>query len=87
MNDQRKAIFEQRRELMTDADLADTIADMRHHVIDDLVAATSPTSPIAEQWDMAALQQSMHDIFAIDVPVSEWAAKEEGSARPRFTSG
>ena len=42
MNDQRKAIFEQRRELLTDADLSDTIADMRRHVIDDLVTAQHP---------------------------------------------
>ena len=57
MNDQRKAIFEQRRELMTDADLSDTIADMRHHVIDDLVTASIPEKSYAEQWDMATLQQ------------------------------
>ena len=42
MNDQRKAIFEQRRELMTDADLGETIADMRRQVVDDLVAANMP---------------------------------------------
>ncbi len=76
MNDQRKAIFEQRRELLTDADLSDTIADMRRHVIDDLVTASIPDKSYAEQWDMATLQQSMHDIFAIDVPLSEWAAEE-----------
>ncbi len=76
MNDQRKAIFEQRRELLTDADLSDTIADMRRHVIDDLVNTSIPEKSYAEQWDMATLQQSMHDIFAIDVPLSEWAAEE-----------
>ncbi len=42
MNDQRKAIFEQRRELLTDADLSETIADMRRHVIDDLVTREHP---------------------------------------------
>ena len=76
MNDQRKAIFEQRRELLTDADLSETIADMRRHVIDDLVNANIPEKSYAEQWDMTTLQQSMHDIFAIDVPLSDWAAEE-----------
>ena len=42
MNDQRKAIFEQRRELLSDADLSETIADMRRHVIDDLVVTSDP---------------------------------------------
>jgi preprotein translocase subunit SecA len=45
-------------------------------VIDDLVTASIPDKSYAEQWDMATLQQSMHDIFAIDVPLSEWAAEE-----------
>ena len=52
MNDQRKAIFEQRRELLTDADLSETVADMRHHVVDDLVNASIPEKSYAEQWDV-----------------------------------
>ena len=76
MNDQRKAIFEQRRELLTDADLSETIADMRRHVIDDLVTASIPEKSYAEQWDIATLQQAMHDIFALDLPLTEWAAEE-----------
>ena len=57
MNDQRKAIFEQRRELLSDADLSETIADMRHHVVDDLVATHIPEKSYAEQWDVAALKR------------------------------
>ncbi len=76
MNDQRKAIFEQRRELLTDADLSETIADMRRHVIDDLVTSSIPEKSYAEQWDMPTLQQAMHDIFALDLTLSDWAAEE-----------
>jgi preprotein translocase subunit SecA len=45
MNDQRKAIFDQRRELLSDADLSETIADMRRQVIDDWLLMPSPRSP------------------------------------------
>ncbi len=76
MNDQRKAIFEQRRELLSDADLSETIAEMRHQVIDDLVAASIPEKSYVEQWDIATLKQAMHDIFALDLPLEEWAAEE-----------
>ena len=76
MNDQRKAIFEQRRELLSDADLSETIADMRRHVIDDLVVTSIPEKSYAEQWDIATLKQAMQDIFGLDLPLADWAAEE-----------
>jgi preprotein translocase subunit SecA len=83
MNDQRKAIFDQRRELLSDADLSETIADMRHHVIDDLVATSIPEKSYAEQWDIATLQEAMKGIFDLDLPLADWAA-EEGIGEAEF---
>ena len=77
MNDQRKAIFEQRRDLLTDADLGETVADMRRHVIDDLVGTHIPEKSYAEQWDMGSLQEAVQHIFGLDLPLVDWA-KEEG---------
>ena len=76
MNDQRKAIFEQRRELLGDADLSETIADMRHHVIDDLVVKHIPEKSYPEQWDIAGLKEAMQGIFDLDLPLADWAAEE-----------
>ena len=76
MNDQRKAIFEQRRELLTDADLSDTIADMRRHVIDDLVATHIPEKSYVDQWDMEGLKEAVTNIFDLDLPLADWAAEE-----------
>ena len=76
MNDQRKAIFEQRRELMTDADLGETIADMRHHVVDDMVATHIPEKSYAEQWDVEGLHAAVKDVFDLDLPIAEWAEEE-----------
>jgi len=83
MNDQRKAIFEQRRELLSDTDLGETIADMRRHVVDDLVAASIPEKSYAEQWDVATIKEAMHNIFDLDLPLAEWAA-EEGIGEAEF---
>ena len=77
MNDQRKAIFEQRRELMSDADLGETIADMRRQVVDDLVAANVPEKSFPEQWKVADLHEQMQGIFDVNLPITDWA-KEEG---------
>ena len=83
MNDQRKAIFEQRRELLGDADLGETVADMRRHVVDDLVNASIPEKSYAEQWDVATLQEAMKNIFDLDLPLADWAA-EEGIGEDEF---
>ena len=77
MNDQRKAIFEQRLELMTDADLGETIGDMRRQVIDDLIAKHIPEKSFIEQWDVAGLKEDMQGTFDLAVPLDDWA-KEEG---------
>src|SRR4029079_15589921 len=83
MNDQRKAIFDQRRELLSDADLSETIADMRRQMIDDLVADAIPEKSYAEQWDVETLTQAMKDVFGLDLPLAEWAA-EEGIGEAEF---
>jgi preprotein translocase subunit SecA len=76
MSDQRKAVFEQRRELMSDADLGDAIADMRRQVIDDLVIRYIPERSYAEQWDTQGLHDDMLEIFDLDLPVADWAQEE-----------
>ncbi|MEZ5999377.1 preprotein translocase subunit SecA [Hyphomonas sp.] len=76
INDQRKAIFEQRMEFMRADDVSDVIVEMREHVIDALVTRTMPEKAYAEQWDVAGLREALRNDFAIDLPVDEWAAEE-----------
>ena len=77
MNDQRKVIFEQRLELMRDETVDETIADMRHSMIEDLVAKHVPANAYPEQWDVAGLETSLREMLTLDLPVKDWA-KEEG---------
>jgi preprotein translocase subunit SecA len=79
MNDQRKVVFDQRVELMRDENVADTITDMRHGVIDDLVAKHVPENAYPEQWDTPGLKDELNRVLGLDLPVDEWA-KEEGIA-------
>ncbi|CAO4150543.1 Protein translocase subunit SecA [Methylorubrum aminovorans] len=79
MNDQRKVVFEQRRDLMGQDSVRDTIDEMRHGVIDDLVAVHIPENAYAEQWDAEGLKQRALDVLNLDLPVEEWV-KEEGIA-------
>ena len=76
INDQRKAIFEQRMEFLRSDDVSDVIQDMRESVIDALVARTMPEKAYAEQWDIAGLEESLKTDLALDLPVRDWAAEE-----------
>ncbi|SIT80361.1 preprotein translocase subunit SecA [Pontibaca methylaminivorans] len=76
MNDQRKVIFEQRREIMAAQDLSEIARDMRHQVIDDLVTAHMPPKTYADQWDTEGLQAQATELLGVDVPIVEWAAEE-----------
>ncbi|RIK98284.1 MAG: preprotein translocase subunit SecA [Proteobacteria bacterium] len=78
-NDQRKVIFDQRITLMKSESVADTVTDMRHNYIEDVVAKHVPESAYPEQWDTAGLKEELARVLGIDLPVDEWA-KEEGIA-------
>jgi preprotein translocase subunit SecA len=79
MNDQRKVIYEQRKELMASKDVSSTISDMRYNVVDSLVTTCIPEKAYQEQWNTAALHEEGLRLFGLDLPVDEWA-KEEGVA-------
>jgi preprotein translocase subunit SecA len=76
MNDQRRVIFDQRVDLMKADDVAETVADMRHQVIDGLVAMHIPPKVYAEQWDAHGLKQAVDETLGLDLPIVDWAAEE-----------
>ncbi|MFV1498318.1 preprotein translocase subunit SecA [Phaeobacter sp. JH20_02] len=76
MNDQRKVIFNQRREIMAAEDLSEIVGDMRHEVIDDLLDVHMPAKTYADQWDSEGLQAQVREKLGLDVPVVDWAAEE-----------
>jgi preprotein translocase subunit SecA len=76
VNDQRKAVFEQRQEFMESTDLSDIITEMRHDTIDDLIARHLPPKAYAEQWDIVGLKERVQSILGLDLPIETWAAEE-----------
>ena len=76
MNDQRKTIFEQRMEFMTDEDVSDVIEDFRHQVCEDLIEKHIPKKAYAEQWDIEGLSESAKETLAMEIPFADWAAEE-----------
>ncbi len=88
MNDQRKVIFNQRREIMSADDLSEIVSDMREQVIDDLIDQYMPPKTYADQWDTDGLHAAVVEGLNIDVPVQDWAAEEgvdDDEIRERLT--
>nr|WP_314257135.1 preprotein translocase subunit SecA [uncultured Devosia sp.] len=76
MNDQRKVIFEQRIELMDAEDVSETVVEMRHDVVDNIVTKSIPPRSYPEQWNVEQLEAAAKTYLNIDVPVKAWAAEE-----------
>jgi preprotein translocase subunit SecA len=79
MNDQRKAVFKQRKEFMAQEDMSTTVADMRHGTIDEIVGRHVPEESYPESWAIDELKADVLQHLNLDVPVDQWA-KEEGIA-------
>ena len=87
MNDQRKAIFGQRLEIMQSADLGEIAEDMRHQVAEDLVDFYMPAKTYADKWDAPGLYAAVMEKMGMDLPVITWAAEEgvdQGVMRDRL---
>jgi preprotein translocase subunit SecA len=76
MNDQRKVVFEQRIELIRDDNVGETVRDMRHEVVDELVSRFIPERAYAEQWEIDDLSQAVKTQLGLDLPIKDWAAEE-----------
>ena len=76
MNDQRKVVYEQRKEIMGATDLSETIRDMRHEVVSGIVARCIPPNAYHEQWDVAGLHEEGRRVLNLDLLVQDWAAEE-----------
>ena len=75
MNEQRKVIYEQRKELMSTDDISDTILDMRHDYLSALIGNSVPEGTAPDEWDIPRLKQDLFNITGINLPVEEWAEK------------
>ena len=76
MNDQRSVVYEQRKDLMRTDDVSETVADMRHEVVDAIVDDHIPEKAYPEQWDLDGMRDSCRRLLGLDLPVGDWATEE-----------
>jgi preprotein translocase subunit SecA len=79
MNDQRRVIFDQRRDVMRTDSVRQLVDDMRHEVIADIVAKFIPERAMREEWDVNGMHEEALRILDLDLPFKAWT-DEEGVA-------
>jgi len=75
-NDQRKVIYSQRNEMMSEADLSNTVKSIREEVIDNIITASIPAGSLDEQWDIEGLESALVDEFGQNMPVADWLEQD-----------
>jgi len=76
-NDQRKVIYQQRTELMAAEDISDSIAGIRHEVVNNIIDRYIPPKSVEEMWDIDGLVEALAKDFAIRLDIKDWIAKDE----------
>ncbi len=77
MNDQRKVIFDQRKEIMRSEDISDMVTDMRHEVIETFVYKSIPDQSYHNEWDEIALTEDTKNYLGLTAPIKDWI-REDG---------
>ena len=77
MNEQRKVIYEQRRELMAADDVSETVTDMCHDQIRNLIYKNIAYGSSPKEWNADAIKQDLARLSGILLPVEEWINEPE----------
>ena len=76
-NDQRKVIYEQRNELMDEADIADVIKAIRVDVVNGLIAQHIPPQSMEEMWDIEGLEERLKGELTLELPLAKWLEEDK----------
>ncbi len=76
LNDQRKIIYQNRREILNTTDQSKIIEDMIEDYVNYLIEVTIPPKKYSHEWDENLLKDKINEIFSIDIPVSKWFEEE-----------
>ncbi|WP_447885474.1 preprotein translocase subunit SecA [Serratia fonticola] len=75
-NDQRRAIYSQRNELLDVSDVSETINSIREDVFKTTIDSYIPPQSLEEMWDVKGLEERLKNDFDLDMPIAEWLDKE-----------
>ncbi|MGP2754191.1 preprotein translocase subunit SecA [Serratia bockelmannii] len=75
-NDQRRAIYSQRNELLDVSDVSETIASIREDVFKSTIDNYITPQSLEEEWDIQGLEERLKNDFDLEMPIAQWLDKE-----------
>jgi preprotein translocase subunit SecA len=72
INEQRKLVYKQRDQLISDEDISKIIEEMRESVFEGIISEYIPTGSLEEQWDIEGLEMLLKNDFSLDLPLQQW---------------
>ena len=75
-NDQRKAIYESRNQLLESTDISERITAIRGEVINGFITQHIPPESLEEQWDIGGLEKTLNAELQLELPIKQWLADE-----------
>ena len=76
-NDQRQVVYQQRNDLLSADDIGDVITNVRDDVVNTSISYHIPPQSLAEQWDIAGLEEYLVAEFGLTLPLQEWLDADE----------
>jgi preprotein translocase subunit SecA len=76
-NDQRQIIYQQRDDLLGEADISDTITAIRRDVVSDAIDSFIPPMSVEDQWNVPGLEKQLEAEFAISLPLVQWLKEDD----------
>lgn len=77
MNDQRKVIYEQRKELMDAEDVSETVLEMREEYLTDIILSYIPHGLDPADWPREELKQELARVTGFTLPINNWANEKD----------
>ncbi|MBF0455054.1 MAG: preprotein translocase subunit SecA [Magnetococcales bacterium] len=76
MNEQRKVIYDQRRELMQDEDISDFLDDVRAEIAESMTDEYLPESVYPEEWNTTEFMHNIKRQFGVKVDAELWKTED-----------
>lgn len=76
-NDQRKVIYSMRNDLMAAEEVGETVQDIRHDVVEHIVATYIPAGSVDDLWDVPGLERALEGDFGIQLPIRRWLEEDK----------
>ena len=75
-NDQRKVIYFQRNDILSNPNISDLAKEFRRETIYSLVDNYMPADSMEEQWDLLALEAQLAGDFRLNVDIQGWLKED-----------